>query len=255
MPSAPESLAENPSSQKVGTVSPQLSISPDRLLNSLSYSHFEQLVAIDDSLKRAFYEVECPARRVVGSRTQTPDRQPLLRAIRTIQRQSGFGQTCPVDGRTQRTKSDSTRPGGLQSREPWATQYLPELVCSERTIRQRQSARWHSAMHKQERCAREVRRGGNGQPVVRLTLSGCLARQKPNRSVHRIGTETHVRKSHLAGKVVRNERSRTVTSSSSCRQRAETIWSASSCRSVAVTRSSGRHTWTESCWRRAITRQ
>lgn len=32
---------------------------PDRLLNSLSYSHLEQLVAIDDSLKRTFYEVEC----------------------------------------------------------------------------------------------------------------------------------------------------------------------------------------------------
>jgi predicted nuclease of restriction endonuclease-like (RecB) superfamily len=59
MPPAPELLAANPSLQKVGTVSPQLSISPDRLLNSLSYSHFEQFVPIDDSLKRAFYEVEC----------------------------------------------------------------------------------------------------------------------------------------------------------------------------------------------------
>jgi len=46
---------------------------------------------------------------MVGSRTQTPDRQSLLRAIRTIQRQSGIGQTRPVDGRTQRTKSDSSR--------------------------------------------------------------------------------------------------------------------------------------------------
>ena len=46
-------------SQKVGTVTPQLLVPADQLLNSLSYSHFEQLVALDDSLKRAFYEVEC----------------------------------------------------------------------------------------------------------------------------------------------------------------------------------------------------
>ncbi len=31
----------------------------ERLLNQLSYTHFEQLVGIDDPLKRTFYEVEC----------------------------------------------------------------------------------------------------------------------------------------------------------------------------------------------------
>lgn len=47
---------------KVPTVSAQsslpTSLDPERLLNGLSYSHFEQLVDIDDPLKRLFYEVE-----------------------------------------------------------------------------------------------------------------------------------------------------------------------------------------------------
>jgi predicted nuclease of restriction endonuclease-like (RecB) superfamily len=36
-----------------------LHISSQRLLQNLSYSHLEQLVDIDDDLKRAFYEMEC----------------------------------------------------------------------------------------------------------------------------------------------------------------------------------------------------
>ena len=59
MPPVPESVAEIAPPQKVGSATPQLSMPPDRLLSSLSYTHLEQLVAIDDSLKRAFYEVEC----------------------------------------------------------------------------------------------------------------------------------------------------------------------------------------------------
>ncbi len=47
---------------KVPTLSAQLELSrtvdPERLLNGLSYSHFELLVEIDDPLKRLFYEVE-----------------------------------------------------------------------------------------------------------------------------------------------------------------------------------------------------
>ena len=41
------------------TVSAQLAIAPETLLNSLSYSHFELLAALDDDLKRVFYEIEC----------------------------------------------------------------------------------------------------------------------------------------------------------------------------------------------------
>lgn len=46
-------------SQKVRTASAQLAITPEKLLESLSYSHFELIVALEDSLKRAFYEIEC----------------------------------------------------------------------------------------------------------------------------------------------------------------------------------------------------
>ncbi len=45
--------------KKVRTPSAQLAIAPEKLVSSLSYSHFELLVAIDDNLKRAFYEIEC----------------------------------------------------------------------------------------------------------------------------------------------------------------------------------------------------
>ena len=41
------------------TVSPKLQMPPARLIKSLSFSHFAELVAIEDSLKRAFYEIEC----------------------------------------------------------------------------------------------------------------------------------------------------------------------------------------------------
>ncbi|MBW1706503.1 MAG: DUF1016 family protein [Deltaproteobacteria bacterium] len=52
-------LPETIDSQKVRTVSAQLAIAPEKLLGSLSYSHFELIVALDDDLKRAFYEIEC----------------------------------------------------------------------------------------------------------------------------------------------------------------------------------------------------
>ena len=45
--------------EKVGTSSPQLHVSSEKLLNYLSYSHFDLLVDIDDDLKRTFYEIEC----------------------------------------------------------------------------------------------------------------------------------------------------------------------------------------------------
>ena len=45
--------------EKVRTVSAQLQLPPEKLINMLSYSHLELLVALDDPLKRAFYEIEC----------------------------------------------------------------------------------------------------------------------------------------------------------------------------------------------------
>jgi predicted nuclease of restriction endonuclease-like (RecB) superfamily len=45
--------------EKVRTVSAQLQLPPEKLINMLSYSHLELLVVLDDPLKRAFYEIEC----------------------------------------------------------------------------------------------------------------------------------------------------------------------------------------------------
>lgn len=53
------SQTESHSIEKVGTVSPQLRISSDQLIRGLSYSHLELIVALDDDLKRTFYEIEC----------------------------------------------------------------------------------------------------------------------------------------------------------------------------------------------------
>ncbi|MBI4645915.1 MAG: DUF1016 family protein [Bacteroidia bacterium] len=44
-----------------GTVSPKSDarVDGDLILSKLSYSHLEQLIGIDDNLKRTFYEIEC----------------------------------------------------------------------------------------------------------------------------------------------------------------------------------------------------
>jgi predicted nuclease of restriction endonuclease-like (RecB) superfamily len=43
----------------VATMSPHLGAPVDKLVNALSFSHLAELIAIDDPLKRAFYEIEC----------------------------------------------------------------------------------------------------------------------------------------------------------------------------------------------------
>ena len=43
----------------VGTLSPQSGLSPETLLNRLSYSHLELIVDLDDEAKRDFYAAEC----------------------------------------------------------------------------------------------------------------------------------------------------------------------------------------------------
>ncbi len=45
--------------QKVRTASAQFLLPPERLISSLSYSHFDLLIGIEDDLKRTFYEIEC----------------------------------------------------------------------------------------------------------------------------------------------------------------------------------------------------
>jgi predicted nuclease of restriction endonuclease-like (RecB) superfamily len=52
-----------PASSKVGTASPQLQtalfVPGEKILSKLSYTHIEQLLSIDEPLKRTFYEIEC----------------------------------------------------------------------------------------------------------------------------------------------------------------------------------------------------
>jgi predicted nuclease of restriction endonuclease-like (RecB) superfamily len=59
----PPQLAEHAltmgGNDKVGTLSPQLGLPVEKLTTSISYSHFEVLTAIQEPLKRAFYELEC----------------------------------------------------------------------------------------------------------------------------------------------------------------------------------------------------
>lgn len=50
---------EVPEHGKVRTASAQFAVAGDKLLSSLTYTHFEQLVAIENPLKRSFYEIEC----------------------------------------------------------------------------------------------------------------------------------------------------------------------------------------------------
>lgn len=45
--------------EKVPTPSTQTGVSPEELLSSLSYSHFAELLSLEDPLKRTFYEREC----------------------------------------------------------------------------------------------------------------------------------------------------------------------------------------------------
>lgn len=50
-------------SQKVWSLTPQLQnqpfVPPQKILSKLSYTHIEQLLNIDNQLKRTFYEIEC----------------------------------------------------------------------------------------------------------------------------------------------------------------------------------------------------
>jgi predicted nuclease of restriction endonuclease-like (RecB) superfamily len=43
----------------VGTLSPQLKNTTKELITNLSFSHFVELIELDDPLKRSFYEIEC----------------------------------------------------------------------------------------------------------------------------------------------------------------------------------------------------
>ncbi|MBI4411024.1 MAG: DUF1016 family protein [Deltaproteobacteria bacterium] len=45
--------------KKVRSVTAKMQTDPDKVIENLSYTHLEQLISLDDPLKRAFYEIEC----------------------------------------------------------------------------------------------------------------------------------------------------------------------------------------------------
>jgi predicted nuclease of restriction endonuclease-like (RecB) superfamily len=51
--------SEKPWLPKVGAVRPLSGYAPEEIINCLSYTHLQQLVQLDEPLKRAFYEAEC----------------------------------------------------------------------------------------------------------------------------------------------------------------------------------------------------
>jgi hypothetical protein len=53
----PEKIAQTASARSLSTL--ELAIPANKLLNSLSFSHFVELLKLDSQLKRTFYEMEC----------------------------------------------------------------------------------------------------------------------------------------------------------------------------------------------------
>ncbi|RPH52705.1 MAG: DUF1016 family protein [Desulfobacteraceae bacterium] len=87
--------------KKVRTLSAQFAIPLEKLLNCLSYSHFEVLAALDDDLKRAFYEIECiqgnwsfrELKRQIGSlyferSCLSTDKKKLAEQVKTVTEQA-----------------------------------------------------------------------------------------------------------------------------------------------------------------------
>ncbi len=115
--------------EKVGTVSPQLRVSPDKLVEKLSYSHLELIVSLDEELKRIFYETEC----IKGGWS-----------VRELKRQMGslyFERTTLSTNKEKIagiTHADAEKVSGrLEIRDPYIFEFLglkPVEVFSERNL-------------------------------------------------------------------------------------------------------------------------
>lgn len=66
----------------------------DRLITSMSFSHFAELIAVEDALKRTFYEIECVrgnwSQIVTGSNQGGFRRRALMEENRIPGRKIGF---------------------------------------------------------------------------------------------------------------------------------------------------------------------
>lgn len=115
-----QTLLQTVVANKVRTLSapsPNLSVTdPDTLLNRLSYSHFEQLVDLDDPVQRAFYETE-------ALRGNWSVRE-LKRQISTLYYQrSGLSTNKTALSRLAHAKAEQTAPQQI-IRDPYVFEFL-----------------------------------------------------------------------------------------------------------------------------------
>lgn len=102
--------------EKVGTASPQLRIPADKLINNLSYSHFELLIGVEEPLKRTFYEMEC----IRGNWSV----RELKRQIASLYyERSGLSKNKKKLAELARTSAE-TKEVGLDIRDPYVFEFL-----------------------------------------------------------------------------------------------------------------------------------
>lgn len=102
--------------KKVGTVYPQLHVSPDKLIGRLSYSHLELIADLEDRQKRAFYEFEC----IRGNWSV----RELKRQINSLYfERSGLSKNKKKLGESVRTSAEQAEPK-LAIRDPYIFEFL-----------------------------------------------------------------------------------------------------------------------------------
>jgi len=111
------------------TVSPGLAISADTLLDSLSFSHFVELLSLGAPLKRAFYEIEC----IKGGWSV----RELKRQIASLYyERSGLSRNKAELSRLANEAAEISTPA-LAIRDPYVFEFLrlqPREVMSESTL-------------------------------------------------------------------------------------------------------------------------
>jgi predicted nuclease of restriction endonuclease-like (RecB) superfamily len=116
LPTAIRQTVSAKSKDLVRAVSPEKGASAESLLNMLSFSHFVELIGIDDPLKRAFYEIEC----VKGNWSV----RELRRQISTLYfERSGLSRNKKKLAAIVKTKAETAEPK-LAIRDPYIFEFL-----------------------------------------------------------------------------------------------------------------------------------
>jgi len=156
----------------VRTVSALLESSGDTLLSSLSYSHFEQLIALDDPLKRAFYEIEC----LRGNWSV----RALKRQIGSLFERSGLSLDKEKLSAMANELVDTDEPR-LSIRDPY--------IFAIHDARGRQPTHRPPALHRQGSRPRRKRPLQHDQPPLRLQIPTRTPQQGSPSRVYRYQTQ------------------------------------------------------------------